>query len=132
MRFDIPDSELQWRFGPSGGPGGQHANKAATRAELTFDVAASSAFAEDVRDRLVSRLGRSIRIVEDGSRSQVTNRREALRRLHAVLEDAARPPPRPRRATRPSRSARMRRLESKRARGRTKEQRRSPRNLDDP
>lgn len=132
MRFDIPDSELQWRFGPSGGPGGQHANKAATRAELTFDVAASSAFAEDVRDRLVSRLGRSIRIVEDGSRSQVTNRKEALRRLHAVLEDAARPPPRPRRATRPSRSARMRRLESKRARSRTKEQRRSPRNLDDP
>ncbi|MFO7700398.1 MAG: alternative ribosome rescue aminoacyl-tRNA hydrolase ArfB [Acidimicrobiia bacterium] len=132
MRFDIPDSELQWRFGPSGGPGGQHANKAATRAELTFDVAASSAFAQDVRDRLVSRLGRSIRIVEDGSRSQVTNRREALRRLHAVLEDAARPPPRPRRATRPSRSARMRRLESKRARSRTKEQRRSPRNLDDP
>jgi ribosome-associated protein len=131
MRFEIPDSELQWRFGPSGGPGGQHANKAATRAELTFDVAASSAFAEDVHERLMSRLGRSIRIVEDGSRSQVTNRREALRRLHAVLEDAARPPPRPRRATRPSRSARMRRLESKRARGRTKEQRRSPRNLDD-
>ncbi|HSJ70523.1 MAG TPA: alternative ribosome rescue aminoacyl-tRNA hydrolase ArfB [Acidimicrobiia bacterium] len=132
MRFDIPDSELQWRFGPSGGPGGQHANKAATRAELTFDVAASSAFEGDVRDRLVSRLGQAVRIVEDGSRSQVANRREALRRLHAVLEDAARPPPRPRRATRPSRSARLRRLESKRARGRTKEQRRSPRNHDDP
>jgi ribosome-associated protein len=126
MRFDIPDSELDWRFGPTGGPGGQHANKAATRADLFFSIADSAAFDEPMRLRLIDRLGASVRIVEGGSRSQATNRRRAVRRLHATLEDAARPDPPPRRRTRPSRAARRRRLEAKRARGRLKRDRRSP------
>ncbi len=130
MRFDIPESELQWRFGPSGGPGGQHANKTATRAELTFDVEESRAFDGSMRDRIVGKLGAEVRITEDGSRSQATNRKKAVRRLHALLDDAARPDPPKRRPTRPSRAARQRRLSEKRARGATKRQRESP-NLDD-
>ena len=42
----IPRYELVTAFSASGGPGGQHANKAATRVELTFDVTMSSAFTE--------------------------------------------------------------------------------------
>ncbi len=126
MRFDIPDSELRWRFDTSGGPGGQHANRSATRVELSFDVSASRAFDETTRDRLISALGPRVRIVEGGSRSQATNRKRAVRRLHAILEEAARPAPPPRRATRPSLAAHRRRLESKRARGRLKRQRARP------
>jgi len=124
--FKIPESELRWRFDTSGGPGGQHANRSNTRAELVFDIEHSLAFDEPTRRRLLARLGTDIRITEDGSRSQSTNRKSAVRRLHARLEDAARPDPSQRRATKPPRSARARRLDDKRARGATKEQRRSP------
>ena len=126
MRFDIPDSELQWRFGPSGGPGGQHANKSSTRAELTFNIESSRTFEDEMRERLTEKLGIEVRITEDGSRSQSTNRKRAVRRLHAVLEEAARPDPPKRRPTRPSRSARRRRLGEKRARGERKQSRKPP------
>ena len=42
----IPTHELDWRFGPSGGPGGQHANRAHTRAEVRFDVRRSSSLSD--------------------------------------------------------------------------------------
>ncbi|MEE8456977.1 MAG: alternative ribosome rescue aminoacyl-tRNA hydrolase ArfB [Acidimicrobiia bacterium] len=126
MRFEIPDGELRWRFGPSGGPGGQHANKSSTRAEVIFDIEGSRAFDESMCHRLVEKLGPEIRITEDGSRSQATNRKRAVRRLHARLEEAARPDPPERRQTKPSRSARRRRLDEKRARSATKQQRRTP------
>ncbi len=129
-RFDIPASELQWRFGPSGGPGGQHANKSSTRAELRFDIETSRAFDDPMRERLVEQLGIVVRIAEDGSRSQATNRKRAVRRLNAALEDAARPDPPSRRPTKPSKSARRRRLDDKRARG-EKKQTRKPPTLDD-
>ncbi|GMQ92926.1 MAG: alternative ribosome rescue aminoacyl-tRNA hydrolase ArfB [Acidimicrobiia bacterium] len=126
MRFDIPDSELRWRFDPSGGPGGQHANKTSTRAELTFEIGSSRAFDETMRKRLVQKLGSEIRLSEDGSRSQATNRKKAVRRLHAILEEAARPDSPKRRKTKPSRAARRRRLEGKRARGQEKARRKTP------
>lgn len=126
MAFDIPDRELSWKFSPTGGPGGQHANKSSTRVELRFDVGASSAFDERTRSRIISRLGEEIRIVEDRSRSQATNRKRALRRLHALIDGASKPDPPQRKPTRPSRSARRRRLDDKRSRGQTKSLRRSP------
>jgi ribosome-associated protein len=125
-RFEIPESELQWRFDTSGGPGGQHANRSNTRVELIFDIGSSRAFDGPTRDRLSARLGSAVRISEDGSRSQATNRKRAVFRLHDMLEKGARPDPPQRRATGPSRSARARRLEAKRAKGRTKQQRKSP------
>ncbi len=53
----IPMAELEWRFTPSGGPGGQHANKANTRAEVVFDVANSPSLGPRQRDRLLTKLG---------------------------------------------------------------------------
>ncbi len=130
MQFEIPEGEFRWRFGPSGGPGGQHANKSSTRAELGFDIAASRAFDEAMRERLVEKLGTEVRITEDGSRSQATNRKRAIRRLHALLEEAARPDPPKRKRTRPSKSARRRRVDEKRERSVTKQQRRTPKDDD--
>lgn len=126
MDFNIPASELRWRFGPSGGPGGQHANRSSTRAELTFDVEKSRAFDDAVRERIVAKIGPEVRITEDGSRSQATNRKRAVARLQAILAEASKPDPPPRRRTRPSRAARMRRLDAKAARGATKHHRRKP------
>lgn len=126
MRFDIPVSELHWKFGPSGGPGGQHANKSSTRAELTFEIGASAAFDESMRTRLVQKLGGQVRVREDGSRSQATNRKRAVRRLNAILDEAARPDAPKRRATKPSKAAKQRRLDEKRARSQSKTSRRPP------
>ncbi|HSM02133.1 MAG TPA: alternative ribosome rescue aminoacyl-tRNA hydrolase ArfB [Acidimicrobiia bacterium] len=122
--FTIPAGELEWRFDPSGGPGGQHANKAATRAEVTWDLGASTSVPEDLRERMLERLGGRapggvVTIAVDETRSQWRNRVLARRRLAEILTDAAKRPRR-RIRTKPSRAARRRRLEEKRRRGETK------------
>ncbi|MEA2000443.1 MAG: alternative ribosome rescue aminoacyl-tRNA hydrolase ArfB [Actinomycetota bacterium] len=127
----IPSGELKWRFDPSGGPGGQHANKASTRVELTFSLADSNAFADSLRKRVLERLGADapdgvITIQVNESRSQWRNRQIARRHLVEVLVSAMRPPPPKRRPTRPTRSSRERRLSAKRARSETKKLRRRP------
>ncbi len=119
----IPLSELRLRFGPSGGPGGQHANKVSTRVELRFDVAASGALSEAQRARLLDRLGPEVRVVADDERSQLRNRRLAIERFAEKVAAALRPEVR-RRPTRPSRGATERRLEEKRRRSERKQARR--------
>ncbi len=126
MRIQIPEAEFEWRFATSGGPGGQHANRSNTRAELTFDVETSTAIPAEVKPRVVERLGSVVRVVEDGSRSQRRNRAVAAKRLHAMVEAAIAPDPPRRRATKPTRSAKEKRLTSKRRRSRVKERRRPP------
>ena len=120
MAINIPDNELEWRFGTSGGPGGQHANRSNTRAELTYDVAKSSALTREAKERVITKLGSVIRVVEDGSRSQRRNRDVALQRLRTMVADAQAPGPPPR----------TRRLSSKRFRSRLKENRRRPNPFD--
>jgi len=123
----IPRFELHESFSASGGPGGQHANKAATRVELTFHVPTSSAFRhEHQRQRVLDRLGETIRVVADDERSQVRNRAIAEERLATKLRDALRVRT-PRRATKPSRGSQRRRLEDKAQRAELKRQRRRPR-----
>ena len=84
----VPRHELRVRFTTSGGPGGQHANKAATRAELTFDVETSAAFDDAQRERVIAELGPSIRVVADDERSQLRNRELAEERLVERLRSA--------------------------------------------
>jgi len=126
----IPAEELRWRFDTSGGPGGQHANKASTRVELAFDVAASPAVPEPLRVVLLERLGTRLtsgvlHLMVNESRSQWRNRQIARRRLAAMLEEALRPR-RSRRPTRPTGASRLRRLAEKRRRGEAKRHRRTP------
>ncbi|MGA9279200.1 alternative ribosome rescue aminoacyl-tRNA hydrolase ArfB [Ilumatobacter sp.] len=122
----IPRFELSESFSASGGPGGQHANKAATRVELVFHVDRSSAFRHETqRDRVIDRLGSPIRIVADDERSQVRNRVIAERRLVEKLQGALRVE-RKRRATKPTRGSQRRRLDTKAQRSETKRQRRRP------
>lgn len=121
----IPRHELTVSFSPSGGPGGQHANKAATRVELTWDVRTAGGVGPGQRQRLLDRLGPVVRVVADDERSQSRNRAIAERRLVARVADALRVE-RTRRPTRPGRRARQRRLDDKRRRSETKAARRKP------
>ena len=111
----IPRHELDVKFSPSGGPGGQHANKTATRAELTFDVEASAAFTDAQRERVRAKLGTVIvRVVADDERSQLRNRALAEERLADRLRDALHVE-RPRRPTRPTRGSQQRRIDHEEA-----------------
>ncbi len=121
----IPRHELVTAFSVSGGPGGQHANKTATRVEVVFDVQASSALSETQRARVLAKLGPVVRVVADDERSQLRNRSLAEERLVAKLRDALHVP-RSRRATRPTRGAQQRRVEAKKQRSETKRYRRPP------
>lgn len=124
----IPVSELQFKFSASGGPGGQNANKVATRVELRFDVAGSPSLGPYQRSRLLDRLGPEVRVVADDERSQLRNRQLATERLRDRLAAALRVE-KARRPTRPSRGAKERRLAEKR---RLSERKRSRRpDLDD-
>lgn len=124
----IPAHELEWRFGPSGGPGGQHANRAHTRAEVRLDIEASAAFSDAQRQRVISRVGSIIVVSADDERSQLRNRRIALERLRVKLERALRVET-PRRPTRPGKGAVERRLDAKRRQASRKQERR--RNFED-
>jgi ribosome-associated protein len=109
----IPVSELQMRFSPSGGPGGQHANKVNTRVELRFDISGSPSLGPRQRARLLERLGPELRLVVDDERSQVRNRQLAVERFRQRMADALHVE-KARRPTRPSRRATERRLAAKR------------------
>ena len=121
----IPLAEIELRASRSSGPGGQHANVTASRIEAVFDVRESRALSEEQKRRVMARVGPRLTAVAQDSRSQSRNRELALERLRGRLA-AALAVPRSRRATKPSRGARERRLESKRRTGDKKRARRRP------
>src|SRR4051812_13195070 len=86
--LSIPIDEFEWRFTPSGGPGGQHANRSNTRVELRFDVSESPSLGPRQRARLLERLGPVVRVTVDAERSQLRNRALALERLAGKLRTA--------------------------------------------
>lgn len=121
----IPGTELAERFMPSGGPGGQHANRSNTRVELRFDVSASTTLSDSQRRRITELLGDDVRVVVDDERSQHRNRDIARERLAGRLRNALRRETK-RRPTKPSRGAKERRLKEKKRRSEVKAQRRRP------
>jgi ribosome-associated protein len=121
----IPLAEIELRASRSSGPGGQHANVTASRIEAVFDVMASASLTEDQKARVRSRLGPRVTAIAQDARSQARNRELALERLAHRLAGALHVA-RPRRATKPSRAARARRLDSKRRQSAKKQARRQP------
>jgi ribosome-associated protein len=119
----IPLTEIELRTSRSRGPGGQHAQTSETRVEALFDVEASQALSEAQKRRVLAKAGPVVRAVAQDERSQARNRELALERLAERVREALRVERR-RVATKPSRAAVERRLDSKRRRGSTKRLRR--------
>jgi ribosome-associated protein len=127
----LPANALAWRFSRSSGPGGQGVNTADSRVELVVDLAEAPGIPDDARDRLLARVpglvgGTRASVTASEHRSQRRNREAARRRLATLLREALAPDPPARQARRPSRGARLRRMEDKRRRSQRKALRRSP------
>ena len=122
---EIPLAEVELRRSRSSGPGGQHANVTASRVEAVFDAAASRSLTEEQKQRVTARLGPVVRATAQDTRSQTRNRELALQRLRARLASAL-VVQRPRRPTKPTATARRKRLDAKRRRGERKQARRRP------
>ncbi|MDQ1172406.1 ribosome-associated protein [Microbacterium testaceum] len=127
----IPAAELSWRFSRSSGPGGQGVNTADSRVELMWDAAASAVLSRVQRERVLERLSDRLidgvlTIAASEHRAQLRNRDAARARLAALVGEAVRPPAPPRRATKPTRGSKERRLQAKQRRTDVKKMRRRP------
>lgn len=117
----LPERALTWRFSRSSGPGGQGVNTTDSRVELVVDLTALPD-----PERLVERLGPVLHVTASEHRSQLRNREAALARAVERIGRARQPDPPPRQARRPSRGAKLRRLEDTRRRSDRKASRRAP------
>jgi ribosome-associated protein len=125
MSLSPPPTALTFRFIRSGGPGGQNVNKVASAVQLRCDLKEWPALPVRVRERLRTLAGRRLSdddvivISAQRFRTQEQNKRDALERLEALIAEA-RIEPKVRKATRPTRASKERRLEGKQQRSRIK------------
>jgi ribosome-associated protein len=128
MSVPIDPAEVRWSAIRAQGAGGQNVNKVSSAVQLRFDVRASS-LPDEVKARLLAR--DDARITRDGEvvikaqryRTQERNLADGLARLQGLV-DAAAHVPRPRKPTRPTASAKRRRVDAKVQRGKIKATRR--------
>jgi len=127
--LSIPDSELRLSFARSSGPGGQNVNKVSSKAILHFDVMNSPSLPPDVRDRFKtaysSRLTTAGEVVihSEEFRDQPKNIQASYDKLRQMIL-AVLKPPKKRRATKPTHGSKLRRLNDKKTRSQTKQNRR--------
>lgn len=131
MNIDVLLTELIFKTMRSGGPGGQHVNKTESKVEVAFHIEDSKALSDAEKERLQLRLGH--RISADGellvqcsdTRSQHRNKKIAIDRLIELLQQHLKVF-KPRKKTKPSRSAIERRLKAKKRQTLKKKNRRPP------
>ena len=126
--ISIDEEEIEESFVRSSGPGGQNVNKLSTAVQLRFNVRRSLSLPNDVAIRLMNLAGK--RLTKDGvlvliaqnARTQERNRAEARERLIELIKEASVKPV-PRRATKPTKASKTRRLEGKKLRSNVKDMR---------
>lgn len=128
-RVTIPGSDLEWTAVRASGPGGQNVNKVATKVDLRFDVDGTRALDGRTKQRLRDRVGERnldangrVIVTSQATRQRERNIEDAREKLRVLILEALNPP-KPRKATRPSRAVHRRRLDEKRQQGEKKKSR---------
>jgi ribosome-associated protein len=136
MSYQIKESELSFEFIRSAGPGGQNVNKVSTAVRLRFDIRNSTSIPEQIKIRLEHLAGKKadkngVMIIRaQRFRTQEANRRDALKRLGQLVQEASKIP-RKRKPTRPSLNVTLGRLEQKHLRGEIKSSRQRIRDVEE-
>ena len=124
-------NELEYKAVRSSGPGGQHANKTATKIELSFDLSESEAFSENEKSRIMKKLSGRInkegvlKMSSEESRSQHSNREIVTQNFLEEIKEALKKP-KPRKKTKPTRASKIKRLKEKRKKSEIKANRKDP------
>jgi ribosome-associated protein len=122
----IPESEMRLSFARSSGPGGQNVNKVNSKVTLHWPVTSSPSLPDDVRERFVAKFANRINsagelvLTSQESRDQPSNVADVYEKLRTMVISVAQAPRR-RKATRPTKGSKVRRLKSKRDRSQTKQ-----------
>ena len=131
MKEELILTELDYKAVRSSGPGGQHANKTATRVELGFDISKSEALSDYEKDRISRKLkGRInkegiLKMANEDSRSQHTNKEIVTQNFLFEIREALKKQ-KPRKKTRPSKASRLKRLNAKKKKSEIKASRKDP------
>lgn len=131
MKEELILTELDYKAVRSSGPGGQHANKTATKVELSFDVYASEALNEQEKGRIFKKLSGRInkegllKMSSEDSRSQHTNKDIVTGNFLFELREALKKS-KPRKRTKPTKASKIRRLKEKKKKSEIKASRKDP------
>ena len=124
----IPSNEIQWRFSRSSGPGGQNVNKIESQVEIIFNIEKSKSLNSAQKNLLRKKLNTKIvngclSIKVQKTRSQLKNRQVAIKQLSSLIKSLIISEEKVRKVTKPTKSSQKRRIESKKKRGKLKENR---------
>ncbi len=123
--------EIDYKAVRSSGAGGQNVNKVSSKVELHFNVESSQAFSDEERQRVLAKLNsrltnnKELILQSDESRSQHKNKQLVTRRFEQIIQEAL-IKPKPRKKTKPSRAAKLKRLREKKIRSEKKNNRKDP------
>jgi len=127
-KISLNENELQFSFVRASGPGGQNVNKVSTVAQLQFDLRNNKSLPSEVKERLQKLVGKKLNndgtIIIDARRfrSQERNKQDAINRLVALIKKSVEKP-KPRKKTKPTKAAKLKRLDSKRKKSNLKKNR---------
>lgn len=125
---NIPENEFIITFARSSGKGGQNVNKTSTKVIIHWPVGKSAVLSWEEKERVRAKLANRINnndelvIMSEEERSQPQNRELAIARLQELVTQALKVPKK-RRPTRPTRTSKLKRLESKKRRSQVKARR---------